>query len=189
MFLPGGPSGLHTIITRAYLDLQTFSFLTRPTLSAIQSAALAIESSICYALLHEPLYLNGTSAGAANWSALRVRPVAFEVPDLTEKTDEELEVSEGLHGMLHFTAEQIFPSHLSASAELAPLKDVAEILARKNDWPLLYDTEQLKKNVSVHLYYWSSTLGLCNLRTTAHRALPLSLFPCFGWVLVKVRLP
>ena len=40
--------------------------------------------------------------------------------------------------------------------QLKPLKAVAEILAKKADWPILYDVERLKKNrvpVAAAVYY------------------------------------
>lgn len=141
---------MHAIITRAYFDLQTFSLLTRPTLVAIEDSSLAIDNAIAYALLHEPLYLDGPSAGASNWAALRVKPSSFRIPDLKNMSDADIQKTDGQAGTqtgkLCFTAEQVLPSIVEASGELGQMRDVAEILAKKSDWPPLYDIKQLEKN-------------------------------------------
>ena len=45
---------------------------------------------------------------------------------------------------IYFTGEHIYPWFFDGDfSELAPLKDAAEILAHKSDWPPLYDIEAL----------------------------------------------
>jgi len=45
-----------------------------------------------------------------------------------------------------FTGEMIFSWMFADYAELRPLAQVAGILAKERDWPMLYDEEQLSKN-------------------------------------------
>lgn len=49
---------LHDILVRATSDLDQFGFLTRPTLSTIQSST-SFDDTIIYAILHEPIYCQG----------------------------------------------------------------------------------------------------------------------------------
>lgn len=80
-----------------------------------------------YALLHEPIYCQG---GAARWSAERVRGEqggAF-APDAEP---------------FRFTGEMIYPWMFDQDPALAPMKDAAELVAAKTDWPALYDTDRL----------------------------------------------
>uniref|UniRef100_A0A7S0UXC1 AB hydrolase-1 domain-containing protein n=1 Tax=Polytomella parva TaxID=51329 RepID=A0A7S0UXC1_9CHLO len=46
-----------------------------------------------------------------------------------------------------FTGEMVFPWMLDDLSSLRELKEVAEVLARRTDWPSLYDVEALRENV------------------------------------------
>jgi pimeloyl-ACP methyl ester carboxylesterase len=83
-----------------------------------------------YALIHESIYCQGTSS---EWSAERKRK------DFKEFTYKE-------QNILFFTGEMIYPWMLSGLKALEPLKEAAEILAYKADWPNLYDEKVLKNN-------------------------------------------
>jgi pimeloyl-ACP methyl ester carboxylesterase len=77
-----------------------------------------------YALLHEACWADG---GVTNWSAQRVRPAVYdEQPEL-------------------FTGEHIFPWMFEEIGALAPLREAAELLARR-EWPRLYDEDVLAGN-------------------------------------------
>ena len=59
-------------------------------------------------------------------------------------------------GPVLFTGEMIFPWMFEQYPQLRPLKAAAEILAKKSDWPVLYDVEKLRKNqvpVAAAVYY------------------------------------
>lgn len=77
-----------------------------------------------YVVIHESSYADGH---ATRWSADRVRPAEFaERPEL-------------------FTGEHVFPWMLEDYAELAPLREAANLLA-EHEWPRLYDAEVLARN-------------------------------------------
>jgi pimeloyl-ACP methyl ester carboxylesterase len=83
-----------------------------------------------YSLLHEACYAEGQ---ATRWSAQRLRS-AFP----------EFELESG--GPIFFTGEMVYPWQFDEYHELRPLKEAAELLAEFEDWPPLYDVEQLRQN-------------------------------------------
>jgi pimeloyl-ACP methyl ester carboxylesterase len=83
-----------------------------------------------YSLLHEACYAEGQ---ATRWSAQRLRS---EFP--------EFELDGG--GPIFFTGEMVYPWQFDEYHELRPLKEAAELLAEFEDWPPLYDVEQLRQN-------------------------------------------
>ena len=127
----GGVELLHGIILRFALDLENFGELTVPSMTAFEQV-VPFNTAIIYAILHEPLYLQGE---AANWSAERMKDADpdFAVPDDKSKP-------------ILFTAEMIFRDMFKTHSELSPLLEVADILAKDADWPDLYDEAQLAKN-------------------------------------------
>jgi len=84
-----------------------------------------------FSILHEPIYAQGTST---RWAAHRVRESLPEFDP--ERAD----------GPLYFTGEMIFPWMFDEVETLRPLKEAAEILANKDDWPTLYDPAVLARN-------------------------------------------
>jgi pimeloyl-ACP methyl ester carboxylesterase len=74
-----------------------------------------------YAILHEACWADG---GATNWTAERLRPAVY---------DEQVEL---------FTGEHIFPWMFDEIGALAPLREAAELLARR-EWGRLYDEDAL----------------------------------------------
>lgn len=112
----------------------SWSFLNRV------EQALNFDTNPIYALLQEACY---TQASASQWSAQRVME---EFPEFA------------LHGTepVLFTGEMVFPWMFDAYAQLQPLKGAAEILARTDTWPALYDLERLSQNtvpVAAAVYY------------------------------------
>lgn len=83
-----------------------------------------------YAILHESIYCQGF---ASNWSAHRVR-----------QSHQAFNYEKGQP--FYFTGEMVFPWMFDQYVNLKPLKEAAEILASKNDWPALYDEKQLATN-------------------------------------------
>ena len=88
-----------------------------------------------YAALHEAIYCQGT---ASRWAAHRVRD---EFPEFAPDAAE-----------LLFTGEMIYPWMFETHAALRPLRDAAELLAQRDDWPALYD---------------DAALGACDVPTAA----------------------
>lgn len=86
---------------------------------------LDVAADPLYAILHETIYAMDS---ATNWSAERLRS---EIPGFGE--DE----------YRYLTAEHFFPWHYDEVASLRPWREVAEILAAKDDWTPLYDAHKL----------------------------------------------
>ncbi|CRG84555.1 proline iminopeptidase [Talaromyces islandicus] len=126
----GGLDSIHDIILRVTNDLDLFGFLTRPTLSLIESYG-GYDNAVIYAILHESIYCQGESS---RWSADRLRSQNSRF-----RTD-------GDAPEIYFTGEMIYRDMFDSYDELKELKDVAEILASADDWPALYDEAQLAKN-------------------------------------------
>ena len=82
-----------------------------------------------YAILHESIYCQGT---ASRWSAERVRA---EFPEVDDPDAPEI-----------FTGEMVYPSMIEDYAALRPLREAAELLAAREDWPPLYDLDVLRRN-------------------------------------------
>ncbi|CEL05440.1 Putative Prolyl aminopeptidase papA-Aspergillus niger [Aspergillus calidoustus] len=126
----GGLDSVHDLILRATSDLDSFGFLTHPTLVALDSYG-GYDNNVIYAILHESIYCQGE---ASNWSADRLRS-SNPWFSLTSDSPEIL-----------FTGEMIYKDMFDSYSELNQIKEVADILAATTDWPALYDEEQLAKN-------------------------------------------
>jgi len=85
--------------------------------------AVSFARNPIYAVLHEASWADG---GSTRWSAARVLPADYEAPHL-------------------FTGEHVYPWMFEDYGALAPLREVAELLARR-EWPRLYDPEVLAGN-------------------------------------------
>jgi pimeloyl-ACP methyl ester carboxylesterase len=117
--------------------------LTDAFLSALQ-ARLSFASGPLYALLHEAAYAQG---GATRWSAQRIR-AEFAGFDPRAALDG--------HGCLLFTGEMIYPFMVEGDPVLRPLREAADVLAERDDWPPLYDPTRLTANevpVVAAVYY------------------------------------
>jgi pimeloyl-ACP methyl ester carboxylesterase len=105
---------------------------------------LTFSAAPLYALLHEPCY----AQGAANrWSAQRIRGEFAE-----------FDPGRAIAGTapLFFTGEMIYPWMIDADPVLRPLREAADILAERADWPPLYDPTRLAANevpVAAAVYY------------------------------------
>lgn len=135
----GGLDIVHELILRAKIDLANFQIISRPTLSAIESA-LTFDDNVIYAVLHEAIYCQRM---ASNWSAERVGKSFREYQWLTGTPQSASAVKEG---PLFFSGEMIYPFLFDAFPELEQLAQVADILAKFDDWPELYDEWQLARN-------------------------------------------
>jgi pimeloyl-ACP methyl ester carboxylesterase len=90
--------------------------------------ALSFEAHPIYAVLHEAIYCQGE---ASRWSAERIRAEVREF----DADDPPL-----------FTGEMIYAWMFDEYRLLQPLKEAAELLAEKDDWPSLYDLDVLRRN-------------------------------------------
>ena len=84
-----------------------------------------------YAVLHEACYAQGS---ATRWSAQRVRAEfpAFDPAVAVEGDDP-----------VTFTGEMIYPWMVAGDPALQPLREAADLLAERDDWPPLYDPARL----------------------------------------------
>ena len=93
-----------------------------------------------YSLLQDACY---AQEGATHWAAERL---LAEFP--------EFDLARG--DPVLFTGEMIYPWMFDTYPRLAPLKAAAEILARREAWPRLYDLDRLRRNtvpVAAAVYY------------------------------------
>jgi len=90
----------------------------------------SFDTNPLYAILHEAIYCQET---ASNWSAHRIRD---EFPEFQYETGRPL----------RFTGEMVYPWMFEEYGQLAPIREAANILAARDDWPRLYDIQTLGKN-------------------------------------------
>ncbi|CAI0470220.1 unnamed protein product [Linum tenue] len=98
-----------------------------------------------YALMHESIYCQGASS---RWSAHRIRG------EYDDKFNAIRSIEEGRP--VFFTGEMVFPWMFDEVFALKKYKDVAHLLAEKQDWPPLYDPAVLSCNkvpVAAAVYY------------------------------------
>jgi pimeloyl-ACP methyl ester carboxylesterase len=110
-------------------------------------ARLSFAGAPLYALLHEPCYAQGS---ATRWAAQRIR-AEFGEFDAGPGLDEE-----DSSALLLFTGEMIYPWMIDADPVLRPLREAADLLAERDDWPPLYDPARLGVNevpVAAAVYY------------------------------------
>ncbi len=95
---------------------------------------LTFAAAPLYALLHEPSYAQGF---ATRWAAQRIRAEFAEFDPGA--------AIEGAAPLL-FTGEMTYPWMIDADLALRPLREAADILAGRDDWPPLYDPARLAGN-------------------------------------------
>ncbi len=140
----GGGNGSHTL---HYLLEDAFpqdeaGDAGAPVLSdgflAQAQAQLSFASKPLYAVLHESIYgQRSVGTSGTGWAAQTVRA---EFPAFD--ADRALECGEPVL----FTGEMIYPWMFGTDPALRPLRDVADALAERRDWPDLYDADRLARN-------------------------------------------
>jgi pimeloyl-ACP methyl ester carboxylesterase len=105
-------------------------------LYAVQ-AKLSHAGGPLYALLQEACYAQGS---ATRWSAQRIRAEFTEFDPAPV-----LDADPGVTPLL-FTGEMIYPWLIDTDPVLRPLREAAELLAERDDWPSLYDPSRLAAN-------------------------------------------
>jgi pimeloyl-ACP methyl ester carboxylesterase len=136
----GGLDNVHAIILKMKTDLDQFGFFTRISLTAIEQY-VPFDCNIIYAILHEAIYCSGPGV-ASNWAAQRIGESIKEFSWLS--ANKPLDLSQKMP--LSFSGEMIFPLHFDSYPELMQLKTVADIVAKFDQWPELYDERQLARN-------------------------------------------
>ncbi|MBP3043228.1 alpha/beta hydrolase [Arthrobacter jiangjiafuii] len=120
--------GLHHLLEDAFVPTPHGDRLSDSFLEQVHSL-VSRASNPLYALIHESIYGQGE---ATNWAAERV---LAEFPEFEPTAAEPL-----------YTGEMVYPWYFEEDPALVPLKETAELLAAKADWPALYDVGQLARN-------------------------------------------
>ena len=129
-----GSHALHYLLENPFADGELADAFRYAMMGELSFAAGPL-----YALLHEASYAQGT---ATRWSAQRIRA---EFAEFDPGADP-----------LYFTGEMIYPWMIDADPVLRPLREAADILAERDDWPPLYDPARLAANevpVAAAVYY------------------------------------
>jgi len=124
-----GMENLHYLLESAFCAGAEGEELSLPFLRALENSQW-FETNPIFAVLHEMCYTQGV---AARWSAERVRG---EFPEMSWSPGR----------VPSFTGEMIYPWMFEDYARLRPLREVAELLASEERWPVLYDPAQLARN-------------------------------------------
>jgi pimeloyl-ACP methyl ester carboxylesterase len=124
-----GMESLHYLLEGAFCEGAKGDELSLPFLRAFENTQ-SFETNPIFAVLHEMCYTQGA---ASRWSAERVRA---EFPETNWKPGRPPA----------FTGEMIYPWMFEDYPRLKPLREVAEILAREERWPALYDAKKLARN-------------------------------------------
>jgi len=124
-----GREAIHYLIESAFPAGATEPVFHYGFLRAFENS-LNFDTNPIFTLLHEACYTQGS---ASNWSAERVRS---EFPEF------HLEPSEPVF----LTGEMMWPDALNELGALSPMREAAELLAAKEDWPALYDRDALAEN-------------------------------------------
>ncbi len=119
---------LHHLLEDAFTETAAGPRLSDAFLDQVQGI-VSRRSNPLYALMHESIYGQGQATG---WSAWRVLD---EYPEF--KPDAE---------PLLLTGEMVYPWYFEQDPALQPLREVADLLAAKEDWKQLYDRGQLAAN-------------------------------------------
>lgn len=135
----GGLDAVHYVVLRADAEIQGEGVLTRKLLATVEGSLPQFDANPLYAVLHEPIYCQGT---AARWSAERMRAGQ---PGFGAGGEGERE-GEGGGRPLYFTGEMVYPWMLEDYDELAKMAEPARLVAETDDWPDLYDEGRLARN-------------------------------------------
>ncbi|MEU1627901.1 alpha/beta fold hydrolase [Streptomyces sp. NPDC020096] len=132
-----GTHTLHYLLEDAFLPGSGEPTLSDSFLSEVQGH-LSFACNPLYAVLHESIYAQrSVSTQRTGWAAETVRA---EFP--------QFEVDKALSGdgPVLFTGEMIYPWMFGTDPALEPLKEAAQLLALREDWPDLYDGQLLARN-------------------------------------------
>ena len=124
-----GNETLHYLLETAFCEGADGQTLSLPFLRALEHSQ-PFETNPIFAVLHEMCYTQGA---ASRWSAERVRA---EFPDTVWAPGRPPS----------FTGEMIYPWMFEDYAGLRPLREVAELLAQDERWPVLYHAAALARN-------------------------------------------
>jgi pimeloyl-ACP methyl ester carboxylesterase len=124
-----GYEAVHYLIEEALVDGQHGREMNWNFLLHFEHSQ-SFDTNPIFSLLQEACY---TQQAASDWSAERLM---HEFPQFNQEAD----------GPLMFTGEMIYPWMFDQYPQLQPFKIAADLLAKKTDWPMLYDVEKLRNN-------------------------------------------
>lgn len=135
-----GSHTLHHLVTEAWVRGPAGRELADAFLEAVQGH-LSYAATPLFAVVHEAIYgQRSVDPGPTGWAAQRVREQLAGYPQFDVDT-----VLAG-DGPLYFTGEMMYPWLFDTDPALAPLKETAQALAERTDWPDLYDAGRLAAN-------------------------------------------
>lgn len=136
-----GFASLHHLLEDPFATVSGRARL-RPWFLAEVAQQVSFAQHPLYALMHETIYAQGTLSGATNWAAQRVRD---RLPAFDARSDTCIP-----------TAEHLGPWLFDEDPALKPLRETAEILAKREDFPALYRPDVLAHNhVPVAAAIWT----------------------------------
>jgi len=136
-----GYEAVHYLIEDAFVETANGREMNWNFLSQLEHSQ-SFDTNPIYSLLQEACY---TQAAASDWSAQRL---IGEFPQFAHEAH--------AVGPVLFTGEMIYPWMFDHYPQLQSLKKAAGLLAKKADWPMLYDVEKLRKNrvpIAAAVYY------------------------------------
>ena len=134
-----GPETIYYLLEQAFVDVAGERQLSRVFKHQV-SQLLDYETNLLFSMMHESIYCQGE---ASQWAAHRVRQ---ELPEFNYAPGQPF----------LFTGEMVFPWMYEQFANLTPLREAAELIAAKADWPALYDLDRLANNqvpVAAAIYF------------------------------------
>ncbi|MEU9899471.1 alpha/beta fold hydrolase [Streptomyces phaeochromogenes] len=159
--LLGGSEGshrLHYLLENAFVRTAQGPALSDAFQEDVQSL-LSYAGHPLYALVHEACYAQGDRPTA--WSAERVR-ADFPQFDAAKTLAGD--------GPVLFTGESVHPWTFDCDPALRPLRETADLLAERTDWPALYDPDRLAANevpVAAAVYHDDMYVDTDHALTTA----------------------
>ncbi|MFD9186777.1 alpha/beta fold hydrolase [Streptomyces phaeochromogenes] len=159
--LLGGGEGshrLHYLLENAFVRTAQGPALSDAFQEDVQSL-LSYAGHPLYALVHEACYAQGDRPTA--WSAERVR-ADFPQFDAAKTLAGD--------GPVLFTGESVHPWTFDCDPALRPLRETADLLAERTDWPSLYDPDRLAANevpVAAAVYHDDMYVDTDHALTTA----------------------
>lgn len=138
----GGAQAILYLLEQAFITINGQKVLSDNFLNSFYKS-ISFHNNPIFAILHEAIYCQHS---ASNWSAQRI--LESDYPEFNYDSAKEKEFL--------FTGEMIYPWMFDQFESLKPMKEAAEILATKSDWPMLYDVEKLANNtvpVGAAVYY------------------------------------
>lgn len=140
--MTGGHQELYALLEQVFVEangVKELSYVFKHTLATL----LDFDTNPIFAFLHESIYCQQFSS---NWAAHRVRNDQFAQAFNFNDEDQ----------YFNFTGEMVFPWMFEQFNQLKPLQQAAQLLAQKDDWPVLYDLQQLANNkvpVAAAMYF------------------------------------